>query len=94
MRTLSAIAAVALAAFIGRALAEDVPQGIPAPPGHPYKTIYSGYQFRTKETRAFQDDDMENPGFLGSSRGRNYGHAGRAPRGSPAPPATTRPKNR
>ncbi|GLH76553.1 SoxAX cytochrome complex subunit A [Bradyrhizobium sp. SSBR45G] len=43
-------------------------KGIPAPPGHVFKTIISGYQFRTKETRALQDDDLENPGFLAVER--------------------------
>jgi len=43
-------------------------KGIPAPPGHVFKTIFSGYEFRTKETRALQDDDLENPGFLAIER--------------------------
>mgnify|MGYP000850502952 FL=1 len=43
-------------------------QGIDAPPGHVFKVIVSGYQFRTKETRALQDDDLENPGMLAIDR--------------------------
>jgi len=43
-------------------------KGIEAPPGHVFKVIVSGYQFRTKETRALQDDDLENPGFLAIDR--------------------------
>ena len=43
--------------------------GIDAPPGHVFKKIYSGYQFRTRETRALQDDDLQNPGFLGVDKG-------------------------
>jgi L-cysteine S-thiosulfotransferase len=43
-------------------------KGIPAPAGHVFKTIISGYEFRSKETRALQDDDLENPGFLAVER--------------------------
>ncbi|HEX2655012.1 MAG TPA: sulfur oxidation c-type cytochrome SoxA [Xanthobacteraceae bacterium] len=43
-------------------------KGIPAPRGHVFKTIISGYEFRSKETRALQDDDLENPGFLAVER--------------------------
>lgn len=43
-------------------------KGIDAPPGHVFKKIISGYEFRTKETRALQDDDLENPGFLAIER--------------------------
>jgi sulfur-oxidizing protein SoxA len=43
-------------------------KGIPGPPGHVFKTIISGYEFRTKETRAIQDDDLENPGMLAIDR--------------------------
>ncbi len=59
-----AIAGALLCAGVGLAGAEEALKGIPAPPGHVFKTIYSGYQFRTAETRALQDDDMQNPGFL------------------------------
>ncbi len=41
-----------------------VPKGIPAPPGSVFKTLFSGYQFRSKDTRAMQDDDFSNPGML------------------------------
>src|SRR5512136_2416726 len=43
-------------------------KGSPAPPGHVFKSIISGYEFRSKETRALQDDDLENPGFLAVER--------------------------
>lgn len=43
-------------------------KGIPAPAGHVFKTIISGYEFRSKETCALQDDDLENPGFLAIER--------------------------
>lgn len=43
-------------------------KGIAGPPGHVFKVIVSGYEFRTKETKAFQDDDLENPGFLAIDR--------------------------
>src|SRR5512143_343598 len=64
-----AVAALAVASVATVALAEDAERkGIAAPPGHVFKTIISGYQFRTKETRALQDDDLENPGFLAVER--------------------------
>src|SRR5215468_11421694 len=64
------IAAFAVIALMGaRASAQEAERkGIPAPPGHVFKTIISGYQFRSKETRALQDDDLENPGFLAVER--------------------------
>jgi sulfur-oxidizing protein SoxA len=62
-----AIAAVVLAR-VPAAAQEAERKGIPAPPGHVFKTIISGYQFRSKETRALQDDDLENPGFLAVER--------------------------
>jgi sulfur-oxidizing protein SoxA len=63
----AAMAAVVLTG--ARASAEEAERkGIAAPPGHVFKTIISGYQFRSKETRALQDDDLENPGFLAVER--------------------------
>ncbi|MBV1703056.1 MAG: sulfur oxidation c-type cytochrome SoxA [Hyphomicrobiales bacterium] len=41
-----------------------VPKGIPAPAGSVFKTLFSGYQFRSADTRAMQDDDFSNPGML------------------------------
>ena len=59
------LAGLATAALVLSAVAtsgeELERKGIPAPPGHVFQTIISGYQFRTKETRALQDDDLENP---------------------------------
>ena len=68
MKPAFAIAAAVLCALAVPAGAEETLTGIAAPPGHVFKTIYSGYQFRSKETRALQDDDMENPGFLAIER--------------------------
>ena len=63
----AAMAAVVLTG--ARTSAEEAERkGIAAPPGHVFKTIISGYQFRSKETRALQDDDLENPGFLAVER--------------------------
>lgn len=39
-------------------------QSVPAPEASPFEELISGYWFRTDETRAMQDDDFENPGFL------------------------------
>lgn len=62
-----AVAAVALSG--AAALGDDTERkGIDAPPGHVFKKIISGYEFRSKETRALQDDDLENPGFLAIER--------------------------
>ncbi|MCP2209043.1 cytochrome c [Bradyrhizobium diazoefficiens] len=64
-----AVAIVAVASLATRAFAQETERkGISAPPGHVFKTIVSGYQFRSKETRALQDDDLENPGFLAVER--------------------------
>ncbi|MFB9263819.1 sulfur oxidation c-type cytochrome SoxA [Bradyrhizobium erythrophlei] len=63
----AAIIAIASAATWASAQEADR-RGIAAPPGHVFKTIISGYQFRSKETRALQDDDLENPGFLAVER--------------------------
>ena len=65
-RTIGLAALVVAAASVATlAVAEDAERkGIAAPPGHVFKTIISGYEFRSKETRALQDDDLENPGFL------------------------------
>ncbi len=68
MKSPFAIAAAFLCAGAVSAGAQEAPKGTPAPPGHVFKTIYSGYQFRTAETRALQDDDMQNPGFLAIDR--------------------------
>lgn len=43
-------------------------KGIAGPPGGPLKVIVSGYEFRTKQTQAMQDDDLENPGMLAIDR--------------------------
>ncbi len=65
------------AAAVGIAFAEsdlDHPRwqghGIKPPVADfPLKEIISGYWFRTKETRAIQDDDFNNPGFLAVEQG-------------------------
>lgn len=55
--------AVALAMGTGAAAAGEY-KSIPAPEGHPLPEIISGYEFRTPETQALQNDDFENPGML------------------------------
>ena len=50
---------------------------------HPLEKIYSGWHFRTDETKAFQEDDFENPGFLWVEQGEALwsevdGNAGKA----------------
>lgn len=58
-------------------------KSIAPPAGHPLSEIISGYEFRTTETKAQQDDDFENPGFLWVDRGEDLwmakeGEAGKA----------------
>ena len=47
----------------GAAFAEDR-KSYPAPEDHPLSEIISGYEFRTPETKALQDDDFENPAYV------------------------------
>ncbi len=49
--------------------ANDDKKGIKAPPGHPLSKIISGFEYRTKETQALQNDEIENPGMLAVERG-------------------------
>lgn len=56
--------AFSVALGAGPAIAEEEFKSIPAPEGHPLSEIISGYEFRTAETQALQDDDFDNPGFL------------------------------
>ena len=72
--SLAAVVVLATLKIFGFALAADAPgqnlapglhlKGIPAPAGSPFKTLYSGYQFRSAATKAMQDDDFSNPGML------------------------------
>ena len=72
---IAAIAAASVA--VGVVLAESELEhprwqghGIKAPGAdYPFPEIVSGYWFRTKETRAIQDDDFNNPGFFGVEEG-------------------------
>ena len=58
-------------------------EAVAAPEGSPLSENISGYYFRTPETRALQDDDFENPGFLWVDQGAELwetaeGEAGKA----------------
>lgn len=68
--TLTAL--VALLGIGGYATAE-LPEGYvsvePTAEDHPLDEIISGIEFRTDETRALQEDDFENPGYLLLERG-------------------------
>ncbi len=57
------LVAVIAIAFAGNTQADDR-KSIPAPKGHPLTEIISGLEFRTAETRALQEDDFQNPGYL------------------------------
>lgn len=41
----------------------------PAPEGHPFDEVYSGWLFREAETRQVETDSFENPGMLTVERG-------------------------
>ncbi len=41
-----------------------------APEGHPFDEVYSGWLFRTDETRALQTDTFSNPAMLGVEQGQ------------------------
>ncbi len=66
--SLAAVVVLATLKMFGFALAAEAPglhlKGVPAPAGSPFKTLYSGYQFRSAATKAMQDDDFSNPGML------------------------------
>jgi len=40
-----------------------------SPDGHPIEEIYSGWHYRTPETRAIEADSFDNPGMLGVEEG-------------------------
>ncbi|MFZ1682085.1 MAG: sulfur oxidation c-type cytochrome SoxA [Rhizobiaceae bacterium] len=44
----------------------------PAPEGHPFKEVLSGWLFRESETRALEADSFANPGMLMVSEGETY----------------------
>ena len=41
-----------------------------APEGHPFDTVYSGWLYRTEETRALEEDSFANPANLYVQRGK------------------------
>ena len=57
-------------------LAEGFPEGItavkvkPQSKDSPLEEVYSGWHFRSKETKALQADDIENPGIPLGRAGR------------------------
>ncbi|NNG03891.1 MAG: sulfur oxidation c-type cytochrome SoxA [Inquilinus sp.] len=61
------IGGMAAAAFVitgwSVGFSQDRPS-VPPPEGSPLGELISGYEFRTPETQALQDDDFINPGFL------------------------------
>ncbi|MEZ5810351.1 MAG: sulfur oxidation c-type cytochrome SoxA [Rhizobiaceae bacterium] len=73
---LSAFGAVLAAGLAGYAGAEPVDEKLvidgeiemitkaPAPEGHPFDEVLSGWLFRTVETRALEADTFQNPGML------------------------------
>lgn len=47
----------------------------PAPEGHPFKEVLSGWLFREAETRATEADSFANPGMLAVERGEEIWNA-------------------
>jgi sulfur-oxidizing protein SoxA len=72
----TAFTAVALIGFaLSGATAAEKPwenkaNQVKPPKGSPLPELISGYYFRDKKTRALQDDDFGNPGFLWVERGK------------------------
>jgi len=71
-KTIIAGACLSAAMFVGAlstdALAADW-KSYATPNGHPLGKVISGYEFRSPETQALQQDDFENPGFLWVDKG-------------------------
>lgn len=63
-RHLAIVAVAALTAGVVGTVAAEERKSYPAPDGHPLSEIISGYEFRNAETKALQDEDFDNPGFL------------------------------
>lgn len=74
------IAAFVIAGFSGGAIADPVDEKLvidgremitkaPAPEGHPFEEVLSGWLFREAETRATEADSFANPGMLYVERG-------------------------
>jgi len=47
----------------------EITTRVPAPEGHPFDEIISGWHYRTDETRALEADSFANPGMLYVERG-------------------------
>lgn len=78
----TALAAL-IAAGVSFSASAQERKSYPTPEGHPLSEVISGYEFRTKETQALQDDDFENPAFLWVDEGEELwstadGTAGKA----------------
>ena len=50
----------------------DITLRAPAPEGHPFKEVISGWLFREAETRALEADSFANPGMLMVSDGESW----------------------
>jgi len=74
---ITALAAGGVANFDKVTASEDLPVGVtsikvkPTTKDHPLETIISGWNFRSKETRALQKDDFDNPGYLWVDQGED-----------------------
>ncbi len=80
MRLAASVAALALPGLVLAAAADPVDDTLviddveittraPAPEGHPFDEVLSGWLFREAETRATQADSFANPGMLAVERG-------------------------
>ena len=46
----------------------EIQTRVPAPEGHPFREVISGWHYRTEETRALSEDSFQNPGMLDVER--------------------------
>lgn len=77
---LAGVIAASLLAFSGPVSADPIKEELyidgqkmitraPAPEGHPFKEVYSGWLFREPETRALEADPFQNPAMLAVDEG-------------------------
>ena len=66
---LATFIAIGAAVTSSSAMADEMVTKVAAPDGHPLSEIISGFEFRSEQTQALQDDDFENPGYLWVEKG-------------------------
>lgn len=69
MASLFAVGMLAVSSLGAVASASEDRKSIAPPAGHPLSELISGYEFRSPETQAMQDDDFESPAFIWVDKG-------------------------